>query len=264
MVNRRPLIFALLALSFGLSGAYANYTWINNRPSPEGAVQVVAPETTPVWIAKADISAGQKIPARDVESIEWPSALLPPGSFAGDASPLGRVPKRAIVAGEPILASALLPEGTSGGLSPIIAEGMRAVAVPVDEVVGIAGFVKPGSHVDVLATVRDRSGSGSTFSKVILQNVKVLAIDQSLDAKSTNAEPKLVSVVTLEVSPPNAQSLVFAAHEGELQLALRNPIDTKSVKTSAISATSLRGYKMRTYKNRVDVISGVNVETERF
>ncbi|MFP8870043.1 MAG: Flp pilus assembly protein CpaB [Myxococcota bacterium] len=265
MVNRRPLIFALLALSFGLSGAYVNYQWLNSRADFVAPASVsVATETAQVRIARTEISAGHEILDKAVESVKWPLDLLPPGAFVGDDSPLGRVPMRTIAAGEPILESALLAEGAGGGLSPIITEGMRAVAVQVDEVVGIAGFVKPGSHVDVLATIRDRRGEGSTFAKVILQDVKVLAIDQSLEEKSTSAEPKLVSVVTLEVTPANAQSLAFAAHEGQLQLALRNPTDTKSVRTSAVSAASLRGYTARIYRNRVEVISGVDVVTERF
>jgi pilus assembly protein CpaB len=264
MANRRALVFALLALSFALSGAYANYTWLNSRPDAPAISAAVVTETAKVRIAKTDLSAGEEIRDLAIESIDWPRDLLPPGAFADEATPVGRVPRRGIAIGEPILESSLLPEGTLGGLSPIISDGMRAVAVQVDEVVGIAGFVKPGSHVDVLATIRDRRSSGTTFAKVILQDVKVLAIDQSLEEKSTSVEPKLVSVVTLEVSPNSAQKLAFAAHEGQLQLALRNPNDTKSVKTSAVSAGSLRGYTTRTYNNKVDVIQGVDIETEKF
>lgn len=264
MANRRALIFAFLALSFAASGAYANYKWLNKRNTP---VVAASQETLPslkIAVALGDLPAGKEIAAHDVDEIDWPRDFLPPGVFTDSVSPLGRVPRRIITSGEPILEHTLLPEGSKGGLSPIIKQGMRAVAVQVDEVVGIAGFVKPGSHVDVLATIRDRGSSGSTFAKVILQDIKVLAIDQSLEEKTTSLEARLVSVVTLEVSPKNAQKLIFAANEGQLQLALRNPTDDKAVLTSAVNASTLRGYRTRIYREQVQVIKGLSVQTENF
>lgn len=265
MANRRALIFAALALSFAASGAYLNFKWLDNRNAP---VAIAPQEALPVMkisVALGDLPAGEEIAAHDIDEIDWPRDFLPPGAFTDSVSPIGRVPRRILNAGEPILEHTLLPQGSRGGLSPIIGQGMRAVAVQVDEVVGIAGFVKPGSHVDVLATIRDRGSSGSsTFAKVILQDIKVLAIDQSLEEKTTSLEARLVSVVTLEVSPKSAQKLIFAANEGELQLALRNPTDDKSVSTSAITASSLRGYRSRTYRDRVQVIKGLSVRTESF
>jgi len=264
MANRRALLFAALALSFAASGAYLNFKWLDNRSTPVVLATQEALATVKIAVALGDLAAGEAIAVHDIDEIDWPSDFLPPGAFTDSISPVGRVPRRILNSGEPILEHTLLPEGSRGGLSPIITNGMRAVAVQVDEVVGIAGFVKPGSHVDVLATIRDRGGSGSTFAKLILQDIKVLAIDQSLEEKNTSLEARLVNVVTLEVSPKDAQKLIFAANEGHLQLALRNPTDDKDVSTSAIGASSLRGYRARTYRDRVQVIKGLSVRTENF
>ena len=156
------------------------------------------------------------------------------------------------------------------GLDPlraVIAADHRAVTVKVDSVIGVAGFVTPGTYVDVMATIRrvDRK-SGLPYSKVILQNIRVLAVDQELeDVKSA---PEIVSVVTLEVNPEQAQRLVYAAHEGRLQLAMRSPGDNAEVRVRSVGVADVFGErhvaKARAPGKAVLVINGTEQYTKRF
>jgi pilus assembly protein CpaB len=145
---------------------------------------------------------------------------------------------------------------------------MRAVSVKVDNVIGVAGFVAPGAHVDVLATLRRVDHAKAIpFAKVILQNVRVLAVDQKLE-EARGSDPELVSVVTLEVAPVQAEHLVYAAHEGRLQLAMRSPGDDEKVETRSIGVADVMGSrKARTrtaHRNSVQVLKGAKIETKSF
>jgi pilus assembly protein CpaB len=138
-----------------------------------------------------------------------------------------------------VLESALLPAGSEGGLGAIIAPSYRAVSVKVDNVIGVAGFVKPGARVDVLATLRRvDTEKALPYSKVILQDVKVLAVDQQLE-QANQADATIVSVATLEVDPAGAERLIYAAHEGRLQLALRTPGDSETVATRSVGVADV-------------------------
>lgn len=266
MLKRRTLFFGILALSLGLCGAFFNQRWLESRSFQNGDQQVEKiAETVPVVIVKHELPVGELVRSLQLATVDWPIELTPKGTFRSVEEVVDRVPRRALAEGEPVLESTLLPSGTEAGLSPIIAAGKRAVAVKVDEVIGIAGFIKPGAMVDVLATIRERRGAKvDAFSKVILQGVKVLAIDQSLE-RHAEGNPELVSVVTLEVSPVDAQKLAFAAHEGKLQLALRNPSDEDEVATRSVNAGALRGTAgARRARSSVEVIKGLDVSNKRF
>lgn len=267
MLNQRARLLAILALALGGSGAYLNHQWLQNR-SPETVTAFVEkePETTPVVVAKTNLRVGEPVRDAELATVNWPIGHLPEGTFGSLREVAGRIPKRSVAEGEPVFAGALLPMGSEAGLTPLIADGKRAVAVRVDEVIGIAGFIKPGALVDVLATIRDRGKNAGSFSKVILQGVRVLAIDQTMDRPKDNA-PALVSVVTLEVSPAEAQKLTYAAHEGKLQLALRNPADGDVVSTKSVNAGSLRETKKKYIprkRDRVEVIKGLDVQNKSF
>jgi pilus assembly protein CpaB len=136
---------------------------------------------------------------------------------------VGRVLKVAIAAGEPVLESKLAPEGSTGGFASLIPPGMRAVTVGVNVVSGVGGFILPRTRVDVLVTVSGVSGSSDRQTKTILQNVEVLAVDQTYDQDSE--DPVTVKSVTLLVTPEEAEQLSLAANEGILQLALRSGAD---------------------------------------
>lgn len=224
MRNRSAIVFLMLSVVCGLLTMFFFKNWVATTSTTiEEDTEIV---TSPVVVAKENLPAGSTIDIAMLETMEWPIAYLPEGTFS-EADPLDqRVPRRAIMAGEPVLSAALLPPGTLAGLPALIESDSRAMSVEVDAVVGVAGFVKPGTHVDVLATMRlqGENRRAVNYARTILQNVKVLAIDQTLE-DLTDAQAELVNVVTLQVSPSEAQLLSFASANGKLKLALRNPGD---------------------------------------
>ncbi len=203
---------------------------------------VVAPvETTRVVVVRADVATGSALARAQLDEVQWPERLLPQGTFSDPAQLEGRVLRRALAAGEPVLEVSLLPQGAEAGLVSVISEKQRAVSVKVDPVIGVAGFVTPGSRVDVLATLRRVDQAQKLpYSKVVLQDVPVLAIDQRME-EAENGEPKLVSVVTLQVSPEQAEQLIYSSHEGRLQLALRSPADREIVPTTSVGVADVLG-----------------------
>ena len=153
----------------------------------------------------------------------------------------------AVAENEPVTATKLAPAGTGAGLPPTIPNGMRAISIRVNEVVGVAGFVQPGAHVDVVAVVR--GDTNSTVSRSVLTNLTVLAAGTRADQVRANANgpqtPPPTTVVTLLVSPPDAERLALASSEGTVTLVLRNPLDTGEVATEGTRLTALTGGRMR-------------------
>jgi pilus assembly protein CpaB len=234
---KRKTPFLLLGLSVLLGFAAVRVQQHLTR-APEAAP---GPRLAKVVIARGELPAGEALVSSQLDAVGWPEANLPKGT-AGDVNAVaGRVLRRPVSPGEPILESALLPVGTPAGLSAVIEPTHRAVSVKVDEVIGVAGFVKPGARVDVLTTLR-RPGSHTddARSRVILQNVPVLAVDQKMQTDS-GGKPEVVNVVTLSVDPEQSQRLVLGAHEGKLQLALRNPSDAEVVPLRSVSAGDVLG-----------------------
>lgn len=261
MLNRRSLLFLALALVFGAAAAVTARNYVSDRAT-RTVIQPV--ELAPVVTAARDISVGTAVRGEDIETLEWPRKHLPEGALGSEAQVLGRVLRRAVAQGEPLFKSMLLPQGTAAGLPALISDQHRAVSVKVDAVVGVAGFIKPGARVDVLATLR--TADAPNFSNVILQDVRVLAVDQTLE-QVNDGDPKVVNVATLEVLPEEAEHLVHAAHEGRLQLALRGPGDEELVKTRAVQATDLMGRPPRqpqaaARRPAVEVIKGTSVSRE--
>lgn len=263
--NRRALTFFALALIFGVAAAFTARDLLESRAA-SAAVPPIA--TKQVVIAKADLAAGTAIRSDQLTTAEWPAQYAPKQAFEQSAPIEGRVPRRAIASGEPVLAPSLHPEGAEAGLVSVIDEKVRAVSVKVDPVIGVAGFVRPGARVDVLATLRrvDREPK-LPYSKVILQDVAVLAIDQKMET-ARNGDPEIVSVVTLEVSTKQAEQLIYSAHEGRLQLALRGPGDHEIVKTAAVGVADLLGRKTRkgapAPRQHVQVLNGSSVAVKQF
>jgi pilus assembly protein CpaB len=224
--------------------------------------------TTKILVARADLGLSSELTPQNIETVEWPTGYLPAGAMTNPEELNGRIVRLAIPAGEVIRESALLPAGAEGGLAQLISENFRAVSVKVDPIVGVAGFVRPGTRVDVLATIKRTDWkSKQSYAKVVLQNVKVLAIDQKLE-EVHNSEPELVSVVTLEVELSQAEKLVFMAHQGRLQLALRGQADDQIVKTSGTTVKGLFGSgstkKSYTPRHTVEVVKGTRVTTRSF
>jgi pilus assembly protein CpaB len=235
MHRRRSFLLLGLSILLGLAAVQAH------RASTAKPAADPAQELVPVVIARSDLAVGDALDPRQLDRIHWPKANLPSGTAPETEALAGRILRRPVVAGEPILDSALLPAGTTGGLTAVIEPSHRAVSVKVDEVIGVAGFVQPGARVDVLTTLRRADGrSENARSRVILQNVAVLAVDQKMQTAS-DGKPEVTNVVTLSVDPDQAQRLVLGAHEGRLQLALRNPSDTEVLPLRSVSAGDVLG-----------------------
>jgi pilus assembly protein CpaB len=219
----------------GLLAGYVALVYISEAPAPLQAA--VAPAGTAV-VANRDLPAGAIIRREDIKTISWPGSAVPQG-FATEA---GEVVGRGLVTevreNEPILEWKLAAREAGGGLAITIPEGMRAVSVPVDEVVGVAGFVLPGTRVDVLVTVVPSSDRMQSITRTILTNVRTLAADQ-LYQSDAEGEPQYVTVVTLLVTPEQGETLTLAATEGRIQLALRNTLDQGEPTTSGRRIASL-------------------------
>jgi pilus assembly protein CpaB len=234
--NFRATLFLGLALACATTAVLLARSALQQRTP---LAEAPALDLEPVVIAAIDLPAGVAVLASQTAVAPWPRGHLPVGRFSAPADVDRRVLRRALRKDEPVLEHDLLPAGTEGGLPALIQENHRAVSVKVDAVVGVAGFVKPGSRVDVIATLRRVDQPKAVpQTRIILQDLRVLAIDQTLEERD-DGEPRSVNVVTLEVDPEEAQKLAYAASEGSLQLALRNPSDAEIQKTRSLSAQEL-------------------------
>jgi pilus assembly protein CpaB len=195
--------------------------------------------TERVVVADVELPVGAEIRAENLRVVEWPATSRPEGVFREPVELAGKVVSARIVRFEPILAQKLAgSEG--GGLSALLPAGMRAVAVRVDDVVGVAGFVHPGDSVDVIATLRTDGGNALTSSKVILQNIRVLAVGKELDHRSKGPDKVVpATVATLQVDSEQSERLALAAAQGKLLLSLRSAADAEVVATRGATAAGL-------------------------
>lgn len=196
--------------------------------------------TTRVVAAANNIKIGSILHDNDLTTIEIAGAV-PPGAILKSQDAVGRGVLSDLYAGEPILNNRLAAPGSGGGLAATIPPGMRAAAVKVDEVVGVAGFVTPGMRVDVLVSGTPpgaTNGSEGTVTKTLLQNIEVLSAGTDIQ-KDAEGKPQQVQVVNLLVSPPQAELLSLAGNQTHIQLVLRNPLDTQIAKPAATSMAQL-------------------------
>ena len=231
MNRNRLLLIGILALGVGALVSYMVYTTLRRT------VATVKQANTQVVVAALDLQVGAKLEDKDLQEIRLPGANLPQGYFQNKADVLGRGVVVPIAKGEFILPSKLAAENAGAGLPSLIPPGMRAVSVRVNEVVAVAGFVIPGTRVDVLLTGNPR-GTDEPLTTTVLENVEVLAAGQKLQ-RSSQGEPQSVPVITLLVSPEDAQKLTMASSEGHIQLALRNPLDTSEENLAVLRDSSL-------------------------
>lgn len=222
------------ATASGLLAGYVALVYVSEEPTP---LMAAVPAQT-VMVAARDLPAGAILRREDVEAVMWPGTAVPEGFATQAGEVVGRGLITAVKKNEALLDSKLAHKEAGGGMSITIPEGMRAVSVEVDEVVGVAGFVLPGTHVDVLVTATPGNDRTRTTTRIILQNIRALAADQTYQ-QDVNGEPQYVAVVTLLVSPQQAEELTLAATEGRIQLALRNTLDSEEVLTQGRRITSL-------------------------
>ncbi len=234
----RNRLFLVLALAVMLGGglAYATYNAINGQP-----VKTVNAPTQPVVVAAADLSLGAELKKEDLTVVNFPAGSAPAGAFSKPSDVIGRGVISPIVKNEPVLPAKLASKEAGAGLPPIIPDGMRAVSVRVNDVIGVAGYVLPGTRVDVVCTESPSSQPQDATSKVILSNVQVLTAGTRMEQDQEKGKPMQVTVVTLLVYPEQSERLALASTEGKIQLALRNPLDQGAPETPGIRPAVLLG-----------------------
>jgi pilus assembly protein CpaB len=228
-MNKRLLTILLLAFVIAGACAFLVFRVVGSRL---GASQ---PSTTKVVAAAADIPLGTVLTNANLTTVDI-AGTMPKGAILKPENAIGRGVVSNIYQGEPILESRLAPVGSGGGLAATIPDGMRAIAVRVDDVVGVAGFVTPGMHVDVLVSgvppgannaPNSREAMLGTEVKTVLQNIQVLSAGVNIQ-KDAEGKPQSVQVVNLLVTPAQAETLSLITSGVKIQLALRNPLDTKT------------------------------------
>ncbi len=225
-MRSRGILMLFVAILAGLAAVYLGTRWMDSQTSEAGRIAV----------ANVDIELGGRVSPEMIRMAEWPRGSVPTGAFTEPDKLVGRVVLVSMQRGEPLTETRLAPVGTKGGLSAVVPEGKRAITVRVNDVIGVAGFALPGTYVDVMVnTQEDESQRGSrdrdrSISKIVLERILVLAVAQEADRDST--KPKVVTAVTLEVTPEDAELLDLARSVGTLSLVLRNQTDQKSATTT--------------------------------
>lgn len=235
MRNKRLILALTGAVICGLLGVMLVTRYI-------ASVQTHAGELGNVVVATTVIQVGAKIAPEQLALAPIPNGSAPQGAYRELAEVAGRVALVPIGIREPLTTSKLAPEGEVAGLGVLIPEGFRAMTVKVDDVVGVSGFVQPGSFVDVVAVIvppAQAQASQGPISKIVLQNIKVLASGPRIDSPEDQREPSHVSAVTLLVTPEQAEKLVLATNEGRLQLVMRNYSDQEDTRTTGANKSSL-------------------------
>ncbi len=218
-----------LAILAAVLATFGAYSYINNQKI---LLEQKRLATRQVVVTRADVPAGSRLTEILLQTREFPSDLTPEGSFSSLADLTDRVTKADLYAGEVVVESRLAPKGSGGGVAAVIPAGMRAMTVAVNVVSGVSGFILPHARVDVLATVSSNSDKEESTTTTILENIEVLAVDQTVNSKDD--DPITVKSVTLLVDPAQAEKLALASSEGKLQLVLRNLTDQEAVASSGV------------------------------
>jgi pilus assembly protein CpaB len=192
-----------------------------------------------IALAARDLEVGRILREDDIKIADWPGDV-PAGASARAQDLVGRGVTTAIYAKEPVSEARLAPKGAGGGLAAMIPQGMRAVAVRVNEVVGVSGFVVSGMRVDVLISGNSPGGNGNlgTLTRTLLQNIEVLSAGQDFK-KDAEGKPVMVQVVNLLVTPEQAEQLSLASNQATIQLILRNPLDRQTTQTPGAAMAQL-------------------------
>jgi pilus assembly protein CpaB len=232
MRNKRLIIALTGAVICGLVAVMLVTRYLSN-------IQAFTRDLGNVVVAKTEIPLGEKITEQHLAFAQIPNGSVPEGSFRKLTDVVGRVAITPIGIRETITNMKLAPAGTGGGLSAVIPEGYRAMTVKVDDVVGVSGFIMPGSFVDVVAIIVPTGATNGPISKIVLQNIKVLASGAKIDSPENQRLPSEVKAVTLQVTPEQAEKLVLASNGGRLQLVMRNYTDQEDTETKGATNTTL-------------------------
>jgi pilus assembly protein CpaB len=229
----RSRMFLLAAVAFLVAVGVTAFTYqaLKGRLEP-------AEDSSQIVVAALPVNVGAKLTEADLRIATWPKAVPIQGSFTKVSDIVGRGVLVPMVPNEPVLDSKLAGSGEGAGLTSTIPDGMRAVSIKVNDVIGVAGFVLPGSRVDIILSGSPNSEGKVEMSKVILENIQVLAAGQNV-ATDDAGKPLNVQVVTLLLTPDQTQTLALATVDGRIQLALRNPLDLQEVNPNAVRRETL-------------------------
>ena len=229
-MQNRLKIALVVAVFFGLIAAYGIYNFLSERQKTEDALKAANQD---IVVAAQDIPAGttfneETLKKGLIKTTPWPKTSIPVGAFSSQQQIVGKVNRVKVLANEPILESRLAGEGA--GLTVRLEAGKRALALRVDEIVGVSGFIVPDDRVDIILTTTPAGGNADTkISKIVLQNKRVLSVAQSTEQK--DGKPQLARSITLEVTPEEAEKLSLASQEGQIVLALRGLGDDATTMT---------------------------------
>ena len=233
MNRSRMFVLAAFAFVVAIGVTIFAYRALRDRLQPPD-------DMTQIVVAAQGLSLGARLTEADLRMAPWPRAVPLQGSFQKVSDVVGRGVVVSMIPNEPVLDSKLAATGGGAGLNAVIPEGMRAVGIKVNDVIGVAGFVLPGSRVDVILSGSPAKNGEIEMAKVILENIQVLAAGQNV-TKDDNGKPQNVQVVTLLVTPDESQKLALASVDGKIQLALRNPLDLDRKNPNAVRREGLYG-----------------------
>jgi pilus assembly protein CpaB len=241
MKRYRPLAFFGLAIVLALLTSFLVFSWMQNEKNRLMAAPLPATKNVHVLVANSDLAWGTKLTPEMTQLEEFPPGVLPEGHFTSVDLIKDRVLLVDIKRNELLIESKLAPLGTtSGGVAAVTDPNKRAMSVKVDDVIGVAGFIKPADRVDVMVTIEpEPNKQGHTISKMIMENVRVLAAGTQMERKGKDEEPVQVQVITVEVDVEEAEKLALASTQGRLRLALRNPLNAERVLTKGANVGAL-------------------------
>lgn len=255
-MNRRTrtVVVVGIAVTVASLASFGVYRVIQDIP-----VREVPIATVHTVVARQALPVGIRVKAADLKVVPWPESNPVSGGFTDIDDVVGRGVVASVVENEPLTERKLAPREAGAGLPPMITHGMRAISVKVNDVIGVAGFVVPGTRVDVVVTRREARDS---MARVVVSNVEVLAAGTKYDQDKAReeGEPVRSTVITLLVTPPDAERIALAGNEGQIMLALRNPLDVQPTETAGIRMASLMGAPdpppvRRTVRNRQVVVT---------
>ena len=235
--QKRTLIVLSIALAAALTASYGVYAAISHIP-----VRQVEIATSFAVVAAHQMPVGAMVTKDDVKLVAWPARTPLDSGFTDVNEVVNRGLTSPVALNEPITENKLAPKNAGAGLPPTITQGMRAMSVKVNEVIGVAGFVVPGTRVDVLAVLQ-KENSDDPIARTVVSNVQVLTAGTRYDQEEAKAEGKAIrsTVVTLMVSPIDAERITLAQAEGKLMLALRHPLDVDMTETQGVRKAALFG-----------------------
>lgn len=231
--TNRTLIVLAIAVAVASIASWSIYKAVQRIP--ERQVEVASVFTV---VAARPLTMGTLLTPDDVKVVAWPARSPVAGTVADVKSVVNRGLIAPVLENEPVTESKLAPVGVGGGLPPSIPSGMRAISIKVNEVIGVAGFVVPGTRVDLAVTVARQQES---MSRVVVSNVEVLTAGTNIDQSKKGGQPIAASVVTLMVTPDDAERVALASSEGKIILMLRNPLDTMPTETHGVRMAALMG-----------------------